>query len=152
MNRQQAAPLIAMIDFGSVRVGDWLPSVEFRVDAAAATRYAAATANGTDSPPIAPPLALVALALAAMTELMPLPPSTIHVGQDVDFSAGVAIGSVVRAGFRLDWRRCARDQVVSSFSFELAVGRERCAHGRVLLRTGAADLEAYALAEGGPAT
>ncbi|MEZ4554526.1 MAG: hypothetical protein AB7L91_01220 [Dehalococcoidia bacterium] len=140
-----------MIDFGAVRVGDSLPSVEFCVDQEAATRYASATANGAHSPRLTPPLALVALALAAMTEVMPLPPSTIHVGQDVDFTAGVAIGSVVRAGFRLDWRRCTRDQVVSSFSFELAVDRKRCAHGRVLLRTGAADLEAHALAEGEPA-
>ena len=133
--------MIATIDFGSVRAGEWLPTVDFCIDEQAARRYAVATTSeSSPHPQFSPPLALVALALAAMTELMPLPPSTMHVGQDVEFTAAVRVGSVVQARFRLDWRRCSVDRVVSSFSFDLAADGEPCAQGRVLLRSSADDL------------
>ncbi len=133
--------MIATIDFGSIRAGEWLPTVDFCVDELAARRYAVATTTAAAATPqFIPPLALVALALAAMTELMPLPPSTMHVGQDVEFTSAVRVGSVVEARFRLDWRRCSTDRVVSSFSFDLTADGEPCAHGRVLLRSSAEDL------------
>lgn len=140
MKRQHAGPLVAVIEFGAVRAGESLPRVEFRVDERSAGQYALATTDASAPCQQTPPLALVALALAAMTEVMPLPPSTIHVGQDVGFVAAVPIGSVVTADFRLDSRRCVRDQAVSSFSFVLEAGGRPCASGRVILRTSVADL------------
>lgn len=151
MKRQHVSPLDAVIDFGAVRAGDSLPTVAFCVDAQSAGQYALATADTSAPCQQAPPLALVALALAAMTEIMPLPPSTIHVGQDVEFVAAVPIGSVVTADFRLDSRRCVRAQAVSSFSFALRADGRCCATGRVILRTSASDLEAAA-PSGAPAS
>ncbi len=142
MNRQHAAPAIAGVDFGRVRIGESLPVVEFCVDERTVDHYALATTGACGPSADAPPLALVALALAAMTEVMPLPPSTIHVGQDVDFLAPVAVGSVVTARFQLDRRRGAGNQVFSSFSFDLAAGRQLCARGRLVLRTSASDFGA----------
>lgn len=151
MERQHATSLATAIDFGAVGAGESLPTVEFRVDEYSAGQYALATADTSAPCQQAPPLALVALALAAMTEIMPLPPTTIHVGQDVEFVAAVPIGSVVTADFRLDSRRCVRDQAVSSFSFVLEAGGRRCARGRVILRTSVADL-GTAAPSGAPAS
>lgn len=139
MKRQHGTSFALAIDFGSVGAGESLPTVEFSVDERSAGQYALATADASTRRQQAPPLALVALALAAMTEIMPLPPSTIHVGQDVEFIAAVPIGSVVTADFRLDSRRCVREQVVSSFSFVLEANGSKCATGRVILRTSVAD-------------
>ncbi len=135
MDRRPPEPA-ALVDFDAINPGDVLPTVQFEIGAAEtrayllATRSAAAAADAH----IAPPLALVALALAAMTERMPLPPSAQHVGQEVTFEAPVRIGATVRARFVLEARRATGRQALSVFTFELYDRDCRCAYGRLTLR------------------
>lgn len=134
-----------LVDFDTLRPGEELPPVEFEMSAAAARAYLLATGSATSAgPEIAPPLALVALALAAMTDRMPLPPSTQHVGQEVWFAAAVPIGATVRARFTLEARRVAGRLTVSVFRFELDEERSLCARGTIMLRHVAAEHARFA--------
>ncbi len=140
MMRQHAVQEVELVDFATVCVGESLPAVHFCVDAGSAAAYAQATSSGDEVCRHAPPLALVAFALAAMTDTMPLPPSTIHVGQDAAFTSAVPIGATVTACFALQSRRRILEQFVSVFSFVLETEDRECGNGRVVLRTSATDL------------
>ena len=122
------------MDFEALQPPVRLPPVEFRVTGDVARAYLQATGAALLPEAPAPPLALVALALAAMTERMPLPPSTLHVGQEVSFFAPVPLDATVRATFRLDARRGTGTHLLSSFHFELYVGERSHAAGRIQLR------------------
>lgn len=125
----------ALVDFHAIAPGALLPTVEFAIGAAETRAYLLATGSAADvDARIAPPLALVALALAAMTERMPLPPSAQHVGQEVTFEAPVRVGATVCARFTLEARRATGRQALSVFTFELYERDCRCAHGRLTLR------------------
>ena len=71
-----------------------LPSISLSITREDALRYLAAT--GEDDahwPGIVPPLALGALALAALMEEMPLPAGVLHSAQEFDFFEAVPFGS-----------------------------------------------------------
>jgi hypothetical protein len=129
------------IDFDSVAVGERLPPVSFVLDPAVCAAYQRATGPYPAAPPrlTAPPLLLVALALAAMTERMPLPPSALHVGQELTFLRAAASDCSVDAQFWLDARRRAGASTVTAFGVELSVAGEPVVVGRVLLRQDATE-------------
>src|SRR5258708_35900838 len=96
--RPPTPSLAATVDYHALVAGEVLPEVSFAAGLSEVDEYQHAT--GDESPRrLVPPLALVALALAAMTERMPLPPSTVHAGQSVTFHCPVPMGSIIAVRF-----------------------------------------------------
>src|SRR5712692_6633962 len=106
------------VDYHAVVEGEVLPEVSFATGASEVSEYQRATGD-LSSGLVVPPLALVALALAAMTERMPLPPSTVHAGQSVTFYCAVPIGSEIAVQFRVRSRREQQQKIVTTFDMRL---------------------------------
>lgn len=99
-------------DFFLVRTGDVLPVVTLNVTREDALRYLAAT--GEDDahwPGIVPPLALGALALAALTDEMPLPKGVFHSSQEFDFLEAVPFDATLDLSIAVE-RRAERGGTV----------------------------------------
>ena len=71
---------------------------------------------------LAPPLAVAALALGALLELLELPAGTLHTGQEVEAHGGVPIGATLRLSGRIAQRSERAGLVISVLEFELTAG------------------------------
>jgi len=67
----------------------------------------------------APPLAVGALVLAALTERMPLPEGTVHISQEFEFLRAVAPGEPLEAQLRVAQRSERGGAVVLALDLEL---------------------------------
>jgi acyl dehydratase len=81
-------------------------------------------------PGLVPPMAVAALSIRAMIEASPLPPGTLHAGQELAFRRAVRIGEqltvgarVVSRGERGGWVLLSVDFGVSSVGEDLMNGR-----------------------------
>ena len=83
------------LDFDQLTAGYEFPPSHFKLDAATAAAYLKAV---EDTSPfyrdtgLVPPMAIAALAMAALAEGMTLPPGAIHVSQEFDFIDAVTVG------------------------------------------------------------
>ncbi len=84
-----------MTEYSQLEAGYEFPPGNFKLDAETVARYLKAT---DDSSPffsdgrLAPPMAAAALALASLSNTISLPPGTIHVSQELGFSAALKVG------------------------------------------------------------
>src|SRR5437868_4664705 len=86
-------------DFHDLRRGDQLPPFRIRVTAEDARAYLDATGDEHDAlwSKTVPPLAAGALLLAGLMDEVPLPAGAVHIGQDFEFVAPIAIGADIEA-------------------------------------------------------
>ena len=69
----------------------------------------------------APPLAVAALALGALLDLMELPPGALHTGQQFESAAGVPLGASLTMSGRIAQRSERAGLIVSAIEFEVTV-------------------------------
>jgi hypothetical protein len=124
------------IDFHAVSSGDVLPAFTMVVTADEVREYLRATGEDPEvwlEADLVPPLAALALTLAALTEEMPLPAGVIHSGQEVDFVRAIPIDSEI-TGFAVIDRRSERAGVLmTQLGFELQVEDETAARGKITI-------------------
>ena len=70
---------------------------------------------------LAPPLAVAALALGALLQMLELPPGTLHTGQQVESAAGVPLGASLTLTGRIAQRSERDGLIVSAIEFEVTV-------------------------------
>ena len=88
------------VDYSKLEIGQQLSSQPVTLDAKAVGDYVAAVddANGPQSPDgaaLVPPMAIAALALSAVINVLQIPGGTIHASQELGFSASVPIGETL---------------------------------------------------------
>lgn len=94
------------IDYAALKAGDLISSAPVLLDADAVARYTDAVQDATaptasDGTPLAPPMAIAALALSAVINALQIPGGTIHAGQELEFHAAVAVGTPLRCEARV---------------------------------------------------
>ncbi len=133
------------IDFFALQRGDVMPESSLRVDAGdvrgylAATGEAGAAAGGLWGAEAVPPLALGALVLAALTDQMPLPTGTVHVGQEFEFLRPVTAGQELTARATVNRRTERRGTLLTTLSLELRAAGGLVLEGLTTLVTPAAE-------------
>ena len=130
-----------VVDFDALAPGARLPAVSFETNEGICGEYLLATGDGAHAFALAgavPPACLIALALASMTERMPLPGSTVHTGQEMEFLRAVPTEATVVASFQLLARRRSGAHTTSVFGVTLSHDEQPVAVGRTLLRSRAA--------------
>jgi acyl dehydratase len=124
------------IDFHSVATGDVLPAFSMTVSADEVRDYVRATGEDTVlwlEAGIVPPLAALALTLAALTDEMPLPAGVIHSGQEVDFLQPIPIDAEI-TGYAVVDRRSERAGVLmTQLGFELHCEERLAARGKITI-------------------
>jgi acyl dehydratase len=87
-------------------------------------------AIGAAGPGLVPPMAIAALSIRALIEASPLPPGTLHAGQEIAFHRAVRVGerltvtaSIVSRGERAGWVLMSVDLEVSSAGKVVMTGR-----------------------------
>ncbi|MCH8025983.1 MAG: MaoC family dehydratase N-terminal domain-containing protein [Chloroflexi bacterium] len=70
---------------------------------------------------LAPPLAVAALALGALLDLMELPPGALHTGQQFESAAGVPFGASLTMNGRIAQRSERAGLIVSAIEFEVTI-------------------------------
>jgi acyl dehydratase len=86
------------VSFNQLEPGYEFPPSSFKLDSAAVSAYIRAVEDTTSlyqGAALVPPLAVAALAMTALTEGISLPPGTIHVSQEFEFSATVTTDDTV---------------------------------------------------------
>jgi len=81
------------------------------------------------------PIMILALAMSKMTEIMPLPFSTLHVGQQLRWYSKVAIGDHLNGRFTLHHRRYSGNSLMHYFDLEISKSGKIIADGRITLQT-----------------
>ena len=89
-----------MIDYSKLEIGQQLSSEYLVLDAKAVGDYIAAVGDASnpttaDGIPLAPPMAIAALALSAVINALQIPGGSIHSSQELNFRAAVPIGSAL---------------------------------------------------------
>jgi len=124
------------IDFHAVATGDVLPAFTMSISADEVREYLRATGEDTAvwlEAGVVPPLAALALTLAALTDEMPLPAGVIHSGQEVDFVHAIPIEAEI-TGFAVIDRRSERAGVLmTQLGFELHCEDEVAARGKITI-------------------
>ncbi len=133
------------IDFFALQRGDVLPDSSLHIDADDVRAYREATGEaGAESGELrgaeaVPPLALGALVLAALTDQLPLPTGTVHVGQEFEFLGSVAAGQELTARATVNRRTERRGTLLTTLSLELRAAGEIVLAGLTTLITPAAE-------------
>ena len=70
---------------------------------------------------LAPPLAVAALALGALLDLMELRPGALHTGQQFESAAGVPFGASLTMNGRIAQRSERAGLIVSAIEFEVTI-------------------------------
>lgn len=133
MTTQPPATLPTIL-YNEVAVGEVLPTISFVVTKADVEDYRNAVGNPVGHPAIAA-LHLLALTLAAITNRMPLPPTCVHVGQELTWSRTVEAEAEILVRFGLVSRRSAGGSTLSAFSLHLEDRDGEIAQGRILLQS-----------------
>ena len=132
------------IDFFALQRGDVLPETSLRIEAGDVRAYREATGEaGAPSGDLwgaegVPPLALAALVLATLTDQLPLPTGTVHVGQEFEFLRPATTGLEMMARATVSRRTQRRGTLVTMLSLELRAAGEIVLAGLTTLITPAA--------------
>ena len=89
-----------MIDYSTLEAGQPLTRHSITLDADSVRAYIAAVDDGSgvtdaDGAPLAPPMAIAALALSAVINALQIPGGTIHASQELGFGAAVPVGAAL---------------------------------------------------------
>jgi hypothetical protein len=88
---------------------------------------------------LAPPLAVAALALARLLEVIRLPGGTLHTGQEIEMNGGVPIGAKLSMSGRIAQRSERAGMTIIVIEFSLSNNANKLLTGRTtLMVTGAA--------------
>jgi hypothetical protein len=129
MNEVQ--PLVA---FFQVSEGEVLPALVLHPSVQDIARYGEAVGSHLDQG-LVPPTLLLAFAMAEMTAVMPLPATTLHVGQELGLKRAVRVDEQLEARFVLHDRRQSPNLILHRFDLEISVEGEIVADGRIGLQT-----------------
>jgi hypothetical protein len=128
----EARPLIV---FTEVAEGEMLPTLTICASAEDVARYGRAVGSDSRGNSISPTL-LLAFAMAEMTAVMPLPPSTLHIGQELTLKRGVRVDEQLQARFVLRDRRQSASIILHRFDLTIVADEAIVAEGRIALQTG----------------
>ena len=93
------------VDYGELVTGYEFAPTSFSPDGEMVTAYLNATEGDKhiyEEDKIVPPMAIAALAMAAMSQSLVLTPGTIHVSQDLKFNSVVGIGERLTSHARVN--------------------------------------------------
>lgn len=127
----ETQPLVVFLE---VAVGEMLPTLTFCPSAHDIASYDRAVGSTAASDLVSPTL-LLAFAMAEMTAVMPLPQSTLHVGQELTLRRGVRVDEQLEARFVLRDRKQSAGLTLHRFDLEILAGTEIVADGRIGLQT-----------------
>jgi acyl dehydratase len=77
-----------------------------------------------------PPMAVAALSIRALIEASPLPPGTLHAGQELAFTRSVSVGEELSVGAKVVSRGERAGWVLMSIDIEVSVASEKVMTGR----------------------
>lgn len=100
------------------RSHEFAPST-FVVTPADVAAYLAAIGDAGDYGDAVPPLAAVALGLAALQEQIALPDGSLHTGQEVDHEATVHVGETLTLRGRIAQRSERQGYVITVLAFDI---------------------------------
>jgi hypothetical protein len=110
----------ARIAISALPKGHEFQPTGFELSAAEVAAYLDAVGDANDYQGIVPPLAAVALGLAALQQQIALPEGALHAGQEVDHLASVHAGQLLTLTGRVAQRSERQGMVVSVLEFEIA--------------------------------
>ena len=89
-----------MIDYSSLQPGQRLSHELLTLDADSIAAYVDAAGDSSrpasaDGAPLAPPMAIAALALSAVINALQIPGGAIHAGQELDFHKAMHVGATL---------------------------------------------------------
>lgn len=102
--------------------GHEFPLATFTLSRDDVSRYLDAVGDGNTvylDRGLAPPLAVAALALGSLLEVIELPAGTLHTGQEVDVHAGVPIGAALSLAGRIAQRSQRAGMVIVIIEFDV---------------------------------
>lgn len=105
-----------------LQAGHEFELVSFSLDAQRVRDYLEATGDEIDfyeQHGVTPPLAVAAFALGALLEAVTLPEGTLHISENLSFSAPVPLGGAVECRARLAQRSMRAGMVVSVLETEI---------------------------------
>ena len=113
--------------------GHEFPPTSFTLSPEWVDDYVAAVGDAAirdTGPGLVPPMAIAALSIRALIEASPLPPGTLHAGQEIAFHRGARVGeqltvtaSIVSRGERGGWVLMSVDLEISSPGEVVMTGR-----------------------------
>ena len=104
--------------------GHEFPATELQITAEDALTYLDAVQDANSvyqDYGLAPPLAVAALALGALLQILELPPGTLHTGQQIESGAGVPLGAALTLSGRIAQRSERAGLIISAIEFEVTV-------------------------------
>jgi acyl dehydratase len=107
------------IEYDSLTAGYEFPPASFLLDGEKVSAYLAAVEDRNrvyEEQQVVPPMAIAALAMAALASCLALPPGTIHVSQDLEFTGKS------RAGEKLTSRAAVKRKVARGKFNMLTIG------------------------------
>ncbi|HXK33940.1 MAG TPA: hypothetical protein VNM91_08030 [Dehalococcoidia bacterium] len=110
--------------------GHEFPPATFTLTADRVTAYLAAVGDEGTYGDAVPPLAAVALGLAALQERISLPDGSLHTGQEVEHEAPVSVGAGLTLRARVAQRSERQGMVISVIEFEIGEGSATCIRAR----------------------
>lgn len=84
-------------------------------------------------PDLVPPMAVAALAIRALIEASPLPPGTLHAGQELSFHRAINVGEELSVGAKIVSRGERAGWVLMSVDLEASAGDEQVMSGRATI-------------------
>ena len=121
--------------FEEVAAGQPLPLLSFYLSRNDVISFHQTVGIGRDD--FVSPIMILAIAMSKMTEIMPLPFSTLHVGQQLDWYSPVDIDDHLNGQFVLRNRRYSENSVLHYFDLEISNSGKIVADGRITLQTDA---------------
>ena len=121
--------------FEEVAAGQPLPLLSFYLSRNDVISFHQTVGVGHDD--FVSPIMILAIAMSKMTEIMPLPFSTLHVGQQLDWYSPVVIDDHLNGQFVLRNRRYSENSVLHYFDLEISNSGKIVADGRITLQTDA---------------
>ncbi len=92
------------LEYNQLEVGDEFPASSYQLDSAMVATYLEAveeTSNLYRDAELVPPMAIAAYAMAALSESICLPPGTIHVSQELEFTGTVSVKDTITSYARV---------------------------------------------------
>lgn len=111
------------VEYSQLEPGHEFPPASAALDGATVSAYLKAV--GETSPlyqgsDLVPPTAVAALAMAALSEQMTLPPGTIHVSQELEFKAAVSVNDTITTRARVSGKRVRGKLALMTIDLEVS--------------------------------
>jgi acyl dehydratase len=82
---------------------------------------------------LVPPMAVAALAIRALIEASPLPPGSLHAGQELSFHRAINVGEQLSVGARILSRGERAGWVLMSLDLDVSAASEQVMRGRATI-------------------